>query len=984
MANATYHHVETSSMDDVSSIVDTFLATSTNIIAVALSQISDAHDVFAYAETTELVEAGRAWYFMQGGLRDHEVPVIPPASLPQGAIILNAVDAAPFNLTLFNDTVLQVLSPTTYPGTGPGADLYPNSINTFDAIMIYARAIEVATNGFTTALTRSTLNTTIAATTYEGYGGVTKFDAQGFRTEQGVSIYSVNANATITFVGYTLGDQIVMITDSIVYPGNTTALPDDEMDFILIPIIWSITSAAIPEIARPWTINCIKWITSLVNNNASNLPPKTRLAVTVHDDHGDALTAVNFALQAAPRSPVVLYGSFTVPITQIISSVALGYDIPLTSSSLTSSVFSSTELYPTFFRLSSEARFEAIAVVELAVKFGWTDFTLVSTTDSYGQSISSLTLNEAAKKDVNVLNHIMMDLEADDYDDVVQELIKLEARVVVIEISYESFIAFMTSVAKYNWRPVAAVMIDVLPFSYDMTQFSLGNGFPLDIWNGWVSIGSAAGIGPLYDEFLAASLLVPQDELPGVSVIAGLYAIDYDSITVISRSVKACKELGQDPRNGTQLLDMIKTFKGELTTGHVSFETDGDRYPSFDIRTIRVANQYTVFRWSNDTGFHQIPGKQMYWQDGTTNIPISTLPKKLVWLSWTSGAGITLATIAIIGMVMGGVFLLVFWWYRDSKIIKSATWQFLIVMIIGCIIGAGTTMVWMGRPHPWICALRIWLPPNAFLLILGPLMAKTWRLHRIFSLSHLKVQPITLATLIWIVSVLQAIQIIICIFWISLGTYKPRIIDDPTDPKQAFALCDTNSATRICAYITYSYIGLIILFGCYISFKVRKLPKDFNESRWIGRTLYNMCLFAVLILILGYALMKYPDVVTILICVGTLGISLGSMIIMMGPKIFTLWQKPESRLPTTQRESKSGSQGVTNSQDLHKTEYSSGSQKRHEYSVQTMHINGHTNHHERKFSKDYTSSSASSGKRSSTTTTSSSGGAGTGNSKRRR
>lgn len=917
---------------------------------------------------------------MQGGIPDHQIPIIPPTSLPQGAIVLNAVDGAPFNMTLFNDTILHVLSPTDYPGTGPGTNFYPNTLNAYDAIMLYAAAIETTTNGFTIPLTRSSLNSTIGSSTYEGYGGVTKFNAFGFREYQGVEMYSVLPNSTLSLLGYVLGQDIFMFTDSVLYPGNTTALPDDELDFMLVPLIWSITSDTIPPSARQATINCMKWITEIVNNNASNLPPKTKLAVTMHDDHGDALTAVNLAIQVAPRSPAILYGSFTVPITQTISSIALGYDIPLTSSSLTSSVFSDTSLFPTFWRLSSESRFEGVAVVELCAKFGWTDFTLVSTTDSYGQSISSITLDEAGKKSITVLNHLILDLKADNYDDAIERLIELKARVVIIEISYDSFVRFIVSAAKYNWKPVAAVMVDVLPFNADMAPIAEAVGVPDDLFNGWVSIGSASGIGPLFDEYLARAAAVPEDVLPGVAEFASLYCLDYDTLIVIARSIKTCKEQGLDPRNGTSLLGVIKTFNGLLTTGNVSFEDDGDRNPTFDVRTVRGTNQYTVFRYTPETGFNQLPGKQMYWQDGTTNVPISTLPKKLVWLSWTSGAGIALATIAIAGMVLGGILLFVFWWYRDSKIIKSATWQFLIIMIIGCIIGAGTTMVWMGRPHPWICALRIWLPPNAFLLILGPLMAKTWRLHRIFSTSHLKVQPITLSTLVWIVAVLQAVQVIICIFWISLGTHKTRIMDDPTDSSQAFALCGTSLANRVCAYVTYSYIGLIIVFGCYLSFKVRKLPKDFNESRWIGRTLYNMCLFAVLILILGYALMRYPDVVAILICVGTLGISLGSMIIMMGPKIFTLWQKPESRLPTTQRDSKSGSQGITNSQDLHRTDYSSGSQKRHEYTVQTMHSNGHhhnghhtTHSHERRFSKDTTSSSASSGKRSSMTSSSSGG-----------
>ena len=962
--SASFHHVDQAGSDgDEESAVDNLIALSNNIMAVSLSNMENIDHLFSYANTSELFQAGRAWYFLQGPLASF------PTSLPQGTIILNAVDATPENITDFT-TILSSLSPITFPGTGPGMTLYPSTLNTYDSVLIYAQAIQNATNNFTTAITRASLNTSIADIDYHGWGGEIHFNPEGFRNYQFVELYSVLSNATSQFIGLVHGPEVLMLNDNpVVYPDNSTELPDDQIDYILVPLIWSISSISIPVPARPWIYNAASFITDLVNNNASNLPPKTRLSVSVHDDHGSAPIAVQVAMTYAPRKAAVIYGSWTVPLTQAISSIALGSNIPLTTPALTSSVFSSQTLYPTFWRLASESNFEGVAVMRLAASFGWTDVTLLSTSDSYGQGISSITIETAQTTKISIINHIIVDEDAPDFDDAVQELIDTNARVVILELTFNSYIPFSLSVLKMGWKPVAIIILDVMPTNANIGVLAVGAGLPANIWDGWLSITTAGGIGPLFDQYLAEAALSP---LEGISTLAALYSLDYDTLTVIARSVKALKEQGEDPRNGTALYRQIKSFQGLLTSGFVSFEADGDREPAFDIHTIKDGIQSTVSRYTPSGGFVKIPGQKFYWPDGSTTIPISTLPKRLQWLSWTSGAGITLAIIAVIGMLIGVILLCVFWWYRDSKIIKSATWQFLIIMIIGCILGAGTTMVWLGRPHPWICALRIWLPPNAFLLILGPLMAKTWRLHRIFSISHLKVKPITLATLIWIVVVLQSVQLVICIFWIALGTIKTRTVDDPTDPTAAFALCDTNMAFRICTYITYGYIGLIILFGCYLSFKVRKLPKDFNESRWIGRTLYNISLFALLILILGYALAKYYDVILILICVGTLGISVGSMLLMMAPKIFTLWQKPESRLPTTHRDSKSGSQ-TGNSQDLHRVDNSSNGShvaKRHEYTVQTMHVT-HTGTHERKFSKDATSSTASSGRRSSTTTSSS-------------
>lgn len=105
--------------------------------------------------------------------------------------------------------------------------------------------------------------------------------------------------------------------------------------------------------------------------------------------------------------------------------------------------------------------------------------------------------------------------------------------------------------------------------------------------------------------------------------------------------------------------------------------------------------------------------------------------------------------------------------------------------------------------------------------------------------------------------------------------------------------------------MTYAYIGLLIVSGGYLAFKVRKLPRDFNESKWIARTIYNISLFAILIIILGYSLSKYYIVVLILICVCTLAICYGSMLLMMAPKIWTLYKHPEKRSSISKNSSRS-------------------------------------------------------------------------------
>lgn len=456
--------------------------------------------------------------------------------------------------------------------------------------------------------------------------------------------------------------------------------------------------------------------------------------------------------------------------------------------------------------------------------------------------------------------------------------------------------AVLQSMHSLNLKPNAVLAPHTIG---SLNVSSLGDplGIPTSFFEGWVVVNLPLGYGPVYDALLLElSTLDPTywpyvpEVIPNVPALLGLL----DLTLIITDSLSRCIAAPAcNPRNGTQFLQYLWASNLTLMTGSFAFTSTGDRSPVWDIFNVMSGLQAPVGRWT-PSGFSQ--SQTIIWPDGTSNLPLSVLPRVRTWLYWSSGGGIAMATIAAVGLLISIATLFLVCWFRQSMVIISSTWQFLILIIIGTMIGFGSTYVWIGEPQRYICALRIWLPPIAFLTILAPLLAKTWRLHRIFSLRDYKVAPIPLSRLVLIVVILLLIQIIICVFWVSLGTLD--VVDDPDNSSSVYVVCGANLANKVCAYITYGYNGFLLVVGSYLGFRVRKLPKDFNESKWIGRTIYNTFLFAGLIIILGYALSDFIVTVLILICVCTLAICIGALILMLVPKIWTLWRHPEKRTTT--------------------------------------------------------------------------------------
>jgi hypothetical protein len=401
------------------------------------------------------------------------------------------------------------------------------------------------------------------------------------------------------------------------------------------------------------------------------------------------------------------------------------------------------------------------------------------------------------------------------------------------------------------------------------------------------------------------------------------------------------KAQGGNPRNGTALFSAMRSTDAQFLTGNVKFDQNADRLGSYDIVNLVPGTTVATLAGRVDYSGSVDITNTIVWPSGTTEIPIAVLPPTLKWLEWKSPAGIILSIFAGLGIIVAIIMFAVMVHQRDSPVVMVATWQFLLVMLFGCALGFGSVFTWIGRPYDYTCALRIWIPPMAFILIMAPLLTKTWRLHRIFTLGSLKVRPYPLSYLIAMCAVLFTVQFIICIFWIALGTIKPVIVPDANDKKIAYVVCASNQSNRIASYVTYGYLGLLMLIGCYLTFRVRNLPKDFNESRWIGFSIYNTMLFSIIIIIVGYALNKFPITVMILICVCTLAIAIGAVSFMLAPKLWTLIRHPEKR------SNSSGNSGSTNTN----TNSYSGSRKvqtgpRHNFSKGTSRDNSKNSSHE--------------------------------------
>ena len=112
----------------------------------------------------------------------------------------------------------------------------------------------------------------------------------------------------------------------------------------------------------------------------------------------------------------------------------------------------------------------------------------------------------------------------------------------------------------------------------------------------------------------------------------------------------------------------------------------------------------------------------------------TTLTKKTQdFVDWDDEVAIAMISINCILIVLCVIILAIIFKYKDTAVIKMASPVFIYLQFFGFILGMSTIFLWTGKPTDVQCGLRPWIASIAYVLIVGPMFAKTYRVWKLFS-----------------------------------------------------------------------------------------------------------------------------------------------------------------------------------------------------------------------------------------------------------
>jgi len=195
-----------------------------------------------------------------------------------------------------------------------------------------------------------------------------------------------------------------------------------------------------------------------------------------------------------------------------------------------------------------------------------------------------------------------------------------------------------------------------------------------------------------------------------------------------------------------------------------------------------------------------------------------------------------------IGVALMSISLVVVATFRYKTVMRSSSAPLMALILLGMAVLLAAIIPWAQPPTTRTCSSFLWLANLGYMLMFCPLFAKTWRVWRIFSGSHLRLVKITNRMLLLGTLCVVLLDVIIVSVWQGVSPLQPvqyqRLISGSMNYFTHCSVPSQGSGIVFVALIAVEKMGLL-LFGAVMAFTTRNVKGSFNESSAISWSIYN-------------------------------------------------------------------------------------------------------------------------------------------------
>ncbi|XP_045107774.1 metabotropic glutamate receptor-like isoform X2 [Portunus trituberculatus] len=264
------------------------------------------------------------------------------------------------------------------------------------------------------------------------------------------------------------------------------------------------------------------------------------------------------------------------------------------------------------------------------------------------------------------------------------------------------------------------------------------------------------------------------------------------------------------------------------------------------------------------------------------------------YMRWTSVFALVPVGISCLGIVLTLTVIGIFGRHDDTPIVKASGRELSYMLLCGILVCYLNTFLLLARPGAVICALQRFGVGFGFSMIYGALLTKTNRISRIFdSASRSARRPgfISPKSQVVITCSLVSVQVVATVVWLVIETPGTRF-EYPTR-EQVILKCRIKDSSFLLSLI----YNMFLITTCTVyAVKTRKIPENFNESKFIGFTMYTTCIIWLAFVPIYFGTGNSYEVQITTLCVAISLSASVALFCLYSPKIYIIVFHPDKNV----------------------------------------------------------------------------------------
>nr|CAA67993.1 metabotropic glutamate receptor [Drosophila melanogaster] len=264
------------------------------------------------------------------------------------------------------------------------------------------------------------------------------------------------------------------------------------------------------------------------------------------------------------------------------------------------------------------------------------------------------------------------------------------------------------------------------------------------------------------------------------------------------------------------------------------------------------------------------------------------------YMKWNSLFALIPMAIAIFGIALTSIVIVLFAKNHDTPLVRASGRELSYTLLFGILVCYCNTFALIAKPTIGSCVLQRFGIGVGFSIIYSALLTKTNRISRIFhsaSKSAQRLKYISPQSQVVITTSLIAIQVLITMIWMVVEPPGTRFYYP--DRREVILKCKIQDMS----FLFSQLYNMILITICTIyAIKTRKIPENFNESKFIGFTMYTTCIIWLAFAPIYFGTGNSYEVQTTTLCISISLSASVALVCLYSPKVYILVFHPDKNV----------------------------------------------------------------------------------------